>query len=140
MTDLEQQLRAEFSRQADTAPDADTTEQFALSLVREQVAHRAYYRWPLAIAAALVLLVPTVTVLAVRHHHSQPATAMGVSTNPTDLFGIEWQLTSYTGKDGVTRDFTSGRVKTFGKFCQQYGRFEARIKELEPKPADKPKE
>jgi len=34
----------------------------------------------------------------------------------------------YTGADGVARDYTSGRLKTQGKFAQQYGRFEARIK------------
>jgi len=34
----------------------------------------------------------------------------------------------YTGADGVTRDYTSARLKTLGKFSQKYGRFEARIK------------
>jgi beta-glucanase (GH16 family) len=34
----------------------------------------------------------------------------------------------YTGVNGVTRDYTSGRLKTQGKFSQAYGRFEARIK------------
>jgi beta-glucanase (GH16 family) len=34
----------------------------------------------------------------------------------------------YTGPDGVTRDFTSARLKTAGKFSQAYGRFEARMK------------
>jgi beta-glucanase (GH16 family) len=34
----------------------------------------------------------------------------------------------YTGKDGVSRDYTSARLKTLGKFTQAYGRFEARIK------------
>jgi beta-glucanase (GH16 family) len=34
----------------------------------------------------------------------------------------------YTGKDGVTRDYTSARLKKEGKFSQKYGRFEARIK------------
>ena len=34
----------------------------------------------------------------------------------------------YTGSDGVTRDYTSARLKTLGKFSQKYGRFEARIK------------
>ena len=33
----------------------------------------------------------------------------------------------YTGADGVTRDYTSARLKTKGKFSQKYGRFEARI-------------
>ncbi|HEY4904224.1 MAG TPA: glycoside hydrolase family 16 protein [Candidatus Sulfotelmatobacter sp.] len=34
----------------------------------------------------------------------------------------------YVGADGVSRDFTSARLKTQGKFSQAYGRFEARIK------------
>ena len=34
----------------------------------------------------------------------------------------------YTGSDGVSRNFTSARLKTQGKFSQAYGRFEARIK------------
>jgi len=34
----------------------------------------------------------------------------------------------YTGADGVTRNYTSARLKTQGKFSQAYGRFEARIK------------
>ena len=35
---------------------------------------------------------------------------------------------SFTGPDGVTREFTSARLKTQGKFSQRYGRFEARLK------------
>jgi beta-glucanase (GH16 family) len=34
----------------------------------------------------------------------------------------------YTGQDGATRDYTSARLKTLGKFSHKYGRFEARIK------------
>ncbi len=34
----------------------------------------------------------------------------------------------YTGKDGVTKQYTSARLKTEGKFARRYGRFEARIK------------
>lgn len=34
----------------------------------------------------------------------------------------------FTGADGVTRNYTSARLKTQGKFSQTYGRFEARIK------------
>src|SRR6202162_3204336 len=30
---------------------------------------------------------------------------------------------TYTGPDGVTRNYTSARMKTAGKFEQQYGRF-----------------
>src|SRR5215831_14990836 len=35
---------------------------------------------------------------------------------------------TYTGTDGVTRNYTSARLKTQDKFAQAYGRFEARIK------------
>jgi beta-glucanase (GH16 family) len=35
---------------------------------------------------------------------------------------------SYTGANGLTRDYTSARLKTQGLFTQAYGRFEARIK------------
>lgn len=35
---------------------------------------------------------------------------------------------SYTGADGIQRDYTSARLQTKGKFEQKYGRFEARIK------------
>ena len=35
---------------------------------------------------------------------------------------------NYTGTDGVTREYTSARLKTGAKFSQKYGRFEARIK------------
>jgi beta-glucanase (GH16 family) len=41
---------------------------------------------------------------------------------------IEAFQEKYTGPDGVTRDFTSARLKTQTKFSQAYGRFEARIK------------
>ena len=34
----------------------------------------------------------------------------------------------FTGSDGVSRDYTSARLKTDGTFSQAYGRFEARIK------------
>jgi beta-glucanase (GH16 family) len=34
----------------------------------------------------------------------------------------------YTGPDGVTRNYTSARLKTSDKFSQTYGRFEARIR------------
>jgi len=34
----------------------------------------------------------------------------------------------YTGADGVTKNYTSARLKTLGRFAQTYGRFEARIK------------
>jgi beta-glucanase (GH16 family) len=35
---------------------------------------------------------------------------------------------SFTGADGLTRDYTSARLKTQGLFVQTYGRIEARIK------------
>jgi beta-glucanase (GH16 family) len=35
---------------------------------------------------------------------------------------------TYTGTDGVTRNYTSARLKTQGLFAQTQGRFEARIK------------
>jgi beta-glucanase (GH16 family) len=35
---------------------------------------------------------------------------------------------SYRGADGVSRDFTSARLKTLRRFEQAYGRFEARLK------------
>lgn len=35
---------------------------------------------------------------------------------------------SYTGTDGIARNYTSGRLKTQGLFSQSNGRFEARIK------------
>ena len=35
---------------------------------------------------------------------------------------------NYTGPDGISRNYTSARIKTSGKFSQTYGRFEARIK------------
>ena len=34
----------------------------------------------------------------------------------------------YTGTDGVTKNYTSARLKTLGKFSQTFGRFEARMK------------
>jgi beta-glucanase (GH16 family) len=41
---------------------------------------------------------------------------------------IAAQAEAYTGRDGVTRGYTSARLKTEGLFAQAYGRFEARIK------------
>ena len=41
---------------------------------------------------------------------------------------ITAQRESHTGADGVTRGYTSARLKTQGLFAQAYGRFEARIK------------
>lgn len=41
---------------------------------------------------------------------------------------IEADQEKFTGSDGVTARYTSGRLKTQGRFSQAYGRFEARIK------------
>jgi beta-glucanase (GH16 family) len=41
---------------------------------------------------------------------------------------ITAQKEAFTGADGITRDYTSARLKTQGLFTQAYGRFEARIK------------
>jgi beta-glucanase (GH16 family) len=41
---------------------------------------------------------------------------------------ITAQRESFTGSDGVTRDYTSARLKTQNLFTLTYGRFEARIK------------
>ncbi|MBS1841975.1 MAG: glycoside hydrolase family 16 protein [Acidobacteria bacterium] len=41
---------------------------------------------------------------------------------------ITAQKETFTGTDGITRDYTSARLKTQGLFNQAYGRFEARIK------------
>ena len=35
---------------------------------------------------------------------------------------------TFTGADGITRDYTSARLQTKGLFEQKYGRFEARVK------------
>jgi beta-glucanase (GH16 family) len=35
---------------------------------------------------------------------------------------------TFTGADGIRRDYTSARLLTKGKFTQRYGRFEARVK------------
>jgi heat shock protein HslJ len=123
MTDLEQQLRAEFGRQAETTPDAGATEQFALGLVgAEEPADRRWGRWLLPAVAALVLLVPAVTVLVVRdQHHAQPAAAAGVSTDPANLIGIEWVLTSYVGADGVSHPAATGAQQQTLRFDMKGG-------------------
>jgi len=40
---------------------------------------------------------------------------------------IEARKEEFKGADGVKRRYTSGRLKTQGRFSQEYGRFEARI-------------
>ena len=41
---------------------------------------------------------------------------------------ITAQEETFTGTDGISRDYTSARLETQGLFTQAYGRFEARIK------------
>ena len=41
---------------------------------------------------------------------------------------IEAIRQKFTAADGIRRSYTSGRLKTQGRFAQEYGRFEARIK------------
>jgi beta-glucanase (GH16 family) len=41
---------------------------------------------------------------------------------------IEAHREDFTGADSKPRHFTSARLKTLGRFAQQYGRFEARIR------------
>lgn len=41
---------------------------------------------------------------------------------------IEARAETYTGSDGITRNYTSGRLLTAATFNQAYGRFEANIK------------
>ena len=41
---------------------------------------------------------------------------------------IQARRENYRGTDGVSRNYTSARLKTAGRFSQAYGRFEARIK------------
>jgi beta-glucanase (GH16 family) len=40
---------------------------------------------------------------------------------------IEAIKQTFVGPDGVKREYTSGRLKTEGRFSQRYGRFEARV-------------
>jgi beta-glucanase (GH16 family) len=41
---------------------------------------------------------------------------------------ITAQQGTYTGADGITRNYTSARLRTQNLFSQEYGRFEARVK------------
>jgi beta-glucanase (GH16 family) len=41
---------------------------------------------------------------------------------------MEARQEPYTGADGISRNYTSARIESRGKFEQQYGRFEARMK------------
>jgi beta-glucanase (GH16 family) len=55
------------------------------------------------------------------------ARTQNVSQDNNNLVIAALQET-YTGHDGVTRSYTSARLKTLGLFTQAYGRFESRIK------------
>jgi beta-glucanase (GH16 family) len=50
------------------------------------------------------------------------------SLNGEGALAIQALSETYAGPDGVTREYTSARLKTQGKFEQAYGRFEARLK------------
>jgi beta-glucanase (GH16 family) len=56
------------------------------------------------------------------------------TTRPQNSFQHDGNLVikvleeKYVGAEGVSRNYTSARMKTRGKFSQTYGRFEARIK------------
>ncbi|BDU71870.1 glycoside hydrolase family 16 protein [Mesoterricola silvestris] len=55
---------------------------------------------------------------------SRPANAQIQSGNLV----VTAQAETFTGADGITRNYTSARLKTQGLFSQSSGRFEARIK------------
>jgi beta-glucanase (GH16 family) len=40
---------------------------------------------------------------------------------------LEARSETFKGRDGIRRNYTSGRISTAGRFSQKYGRFEARI-------------
>jgi beta-glucanase (GH16 family) len=50
------------------------------------------------------------------------------STDGTGNLVIKAIKETFTGTGGITRDYTSARLLTSGKFTQRFGRFEARIK------------
>ncbi len=50
------------------------------------------------------------------------------SLNGEGALAVQALRETYAGPDGVTREYTSARLKTQGKFEQAYGRFEARLK------------
>lgn len=50
------------------------------------------------------------------------------SLNGEGALAIQALRETYAGPDGVTREYTSARLKTQGTFEQAYGRFEARLK------------
>jgi len=54
--------------------------------------------------------------------------ARNASLNGEGALAIQALRETFTGTDGITREYTSARLKTQGKFDQAYGRFEARLK------------
>lgn len=56
------------------------------------------------------------------------ARADNVALNGHGQLAITARHESYTGADGLTREYTSARLQTKGLFATKYGRIEARIK------------
>ena len=54
--------------------------------------------------------------------------ARNASLDGEGVLAIQALRESFTGTDGITREYTSARLKTQGKFEQAYGRFEARLR------------
>jgi beta-glucanase (GH16 family) len=53
---------------------------------------------------------------------------INTSLDGTGALAIKAFREEYTGTDNITRSYTSGRIRTLGKFETLHGRFEARIK------------
>ena len=53
--------------------------------------------------------------------------ASNASLNGEGALAIRALRETFTGADGISREYTSARLKTQGKFEQTYGRFEARL-------------
>jgi len=54
--------------------------------------------------------------------------ARNASLDGDGALAIQALRETFTGRDGITREYTSARLKTQAKFEQAYGRFEARLK------------
>jgi len=54
--------------------------------------------------------------------------ARNASLDGEGALAIQALRETFTGRDGITREYTSARLKTQGRFEQAYGRFEARLK------------
>ena len=70
---------------------------------------------------------PEETAGAIRSWSTTPSDQKNVHLEHGRLV-ITARREDYTGRDGISRHFTSARIKTQGKFAQAYGRFEARIR------------